>query len=76
MERSKELFMAMARYRDLMDKFPLSVQKLLVTVHGDKHRLVNECTAEEIHAYCDKMQEALDAEERRLYDLYKDFLTK
>jgi hypothetical protein len=76
MERDKEVFRAMNRYRELMDLFPLSVQKLLVSMHGDKHRVVNECTAEEIHAYCDKMQEALDAEERRLYNLYKDFLTK
>jgi hypothetical protein len=66
----------MNRYRELMDLFPLSVQKLLVSMHGDKHRVVNECTAEEIHAYCDKMQEALDAEEKRLYDLYEKVLTK
>ena len=76
MEKSKPPFMAMARYRDLMDKFPLSVQKLLVTMHGDKHRIINESTAEEIHAYCDKMQEALDKEEKRLYDLYEKVLTK
>ena len=74
MNKSREIFIAMSRYRELMDKFPLSVQKLLVSMHGDKHRLVNECTAEEIHAYCDKMQEALDAEERRLYELYEKYL--
>jgi hypothetical protein len=76
MEKSKPPFMAMARYRDLMDKFPLSVQKLLVSMHGDKHRVINECNAEEIHAYCDKMQEALDVEEKRLYDLYEKVLIK
>jgi hypothetical protein len=76
MDKTREMFMAMSRYRDLMELFPLSVQKLLVSMHGDKHELVNKNTAEEIHDHCDKMQEALDAEEKRLYDLYKDFLTK
>jgi len=74
MDETKEIFRAMSRYRDLMALFPLSVQKLIVSKHGDKHRIVNECTVEEIHAYCDKMQEALDAEEKRLYDVYEKFL--
>lgn len=74
MDETKEIFRAMSRYRELMALFPLSVQKLIVSKHGDKHRVVNECTAEEIHAYCDKMQEALDAEEKRLYDVYEKFL--
>jgi hypothetical protein len=75
MNKTREMFIAMSRYRDLMELFPLSVQKLLISIHGDKHELVNKNTAEEIHVYCDKMQEALDTEERRLYDLYKDILT-
>lgn len=74
MNKTREIFTAMNRYRELMTLFPLSVQKLIVSKHGDKHRVVNECTAEEIHAYCDKMQEALDAEEKRLYELYEKFL--
>ena len=74
MNKTREIFTAMNRYRELMELFPLSVQKLIVSKHGDKHRVVNECTVEEIHAYCDKMQEALDAEEKRLYDLYEKFL--
>lgn len=72
--KKEKIFHAMIRYRDLYEKFPLSVQKLLVEKYGDRYKFVSAYTEDEIYEICDRMEKALKIEEQRLYDLYKDVL--
>ena len=67
-----KIFHAMNRYRNLYEKFPLSVQKLLVEKYGDRYKFMSTYTEDQIYEICDRMEKALKLEEQRLYDLYKD----
>ena len=69
-----KIFHAMNRYRNLYEKFPLSVQKLLVEKYGDRYKMVDTYTEDQIYEICDRMEKALAQEEKRLYELYKDVL--
>jgi hypothetical protein len=61
------------RYRDLMDKFPPSVQNIIVEKYGDRHTMKKK-SLEELQAICDKLKAALEVEEERLYNVYKDLV--
>jgi len=61
------------RYRDLMDKFPPSVQDLIVEKYGDRH-IMKKKSLEELTAICDKLKAALAVEEERLFNVYKNLV--
>ena len=61
------------RYRDLMDKFPASVQNIIVKKYGDRYEMKKK-SLEELQAICDKLKAALSVEEERLYNVYKDLV--
>lgn len=65
-----QLINANQRYRDLLDKFPPSVQAIIVEKYGDRHTMKKK-PLEELTTICDTLKAALAVEEERLFNVYK-----
>jgi hypothetical protein len=65
---------AKRRLHELFNRFPLNVQGLILTKYSGIFNYYNEVDEQTIHNMCDNLQAALDVEDARLYEVYKDLI--